>query len=199
MLTWITQTPSHVGFLTYIVYQLGSLTHPSLSCDIYLCSLKSPRPLYISLDPCWLSSVHYRWTYHIVLIECAILHLLMLTWITPSHVSFLTNISHCMLTWITDTSITFIMSYVSILTWINKASLYPNFYHIRLGSVHYWWILHIVLIDYPILHLPMPTWITQALMVFWFWLCIHANRTILCWPQPTSPTALCWLRSPSYS
>ena len=52
MLTWITQTPSHVGFLTYIVYQLGSLTHPSLSCDIYLCSLKSPRPLYILLDPC---------------------------------------------------------------------------------------------------------------------------------------------------
>ena len=54
----------------------------------------------------------------------------MLTWITqtPSHVSFLTYISHCMPTWITDTLITFIKSYVSMLTWINKAPLYPNFY-----------------------------------------------------------------------
>ena len=36
---------------------------------------QGPFIFLLLLDPCWLSSVHYWWTYHIVLIEYDILHL----------------------------------------------------------------------------------------------------------------------------
>ena len=138
--------------------------------------------------------MHYWWTYHIVgLIENAILHLPMLTWITktPLHVSFSTYTSHCMPTWITDTLITFIKSYVSMLTWINKAPLYPNFYLTHADEGLCTTGGNFIMLSYIFL-----CWLGSP-KHFWFWLRIHANLKV-CWPLPPSPTALCWLRSPPY-